>query len=227
MKRICLHILIVGMLAPVTVSAQDAETTVKVSAVWLVENELYCSVVAENLLEDSARETIRGGGTAAVDYTFELYRHRRGWFDSLIESRDLQFRISYDAFELQYRLISPDLRLKTDDFSRVVTQCTSLSEVSFGTMDELRLDQQANYYIVVRVRYQPMSVETIDDLRDWVSGSGREEEQQNSKNRGEGFGSRIARVVMSAAGFGEEELQGESQRFRPSELEIRIPPESE
>ncbi len=215
------------MLAPVAVSAQGEETTVEVPAVWLMENDLLCSVVANNLLDESARETIRDGGTAAVDYTFELYRNRRGWFDSLIESRDLQLRISYDAFERQYRLISPDLRLKTEDFTKVVTQCTSLSEVSFGTMDQLRLDPQATYYIVVRVRYQPMSVETIDDLRDWVSGSGRDEEQRNSKNRGEGFGSRIARVLMSAAGFGEEDLQGESERFRPSELDVRVPPESE
>jgi len=227
--QICLHILITGLLAPVAVSAQgtEIETRVEVSAVWLMENELHCSVVTENILEDNSHETIREGGTAAVDYTFELYRHRRGWFDSLIESRDLQFRISYDAFERQYRLISPDLRLKTEDFTEVVTQCTSLSEVSFGTVDDLRLDRQATYYIVVRVRYQPMSVETIDDLRDWVGGSGRDEEQRNSKNRGEGFGSRVARVLMSAAGFGEEDLQGESVRFRPSELEIRIPPESE
>jgi hypothetical protein len=222
--RICLHILVVGLLAPVVVSAQDAETTVGVDAVWLVENELFCSVVTENLLEENARETIRQGGTAAIDYSFELYRHRRGWFDSLIESQDLQFRIDYDAFERQYRLISPDLRLRTEDFERIVTQCTSLSEVSFGNTDELRLDQQATYYIVVRVRYQPMSVETIGDLRDWVSGSGRNEEQQNRSNRGEGFGSRVARVIMSAAGFGEEDLQGESRRFRPAELEIRIPP---
>jgi len=219
------YILIASLLAPVTVLAQEEETVITVGEVWLEENGLYFSVETVNLLEEDARETIQEGGTAAVDYTFELYRQRKGWFDSLIDSEQLQFRISFDAFERQYRVISPDMRLKTDDFSRVIAQCTDLNTVSFGTTDGSRLDPQGTYYIVVRVRYQPMSVETIDDLRDWVSGSGSNEEQSPTRSRGEGFGSRIARVLMSAAGFGEEDLQGESSRFRPSELETRIPPE--
>ncbi|MFC1628359.1 DUF4390 domain-containing protein [Gemmatimonadota bacterium] len=224
MARISSYILIASLLAQAPVFAQEVETVITVREVWLEENGLYFSVKTDNLLEEGARETIEEGGTAAVDYTFELYRERKGWFDSLIDSEQLQFRISFDAFERQYRVTSPDMRLKTDEFSRVIAQCTDLNSVLFGTTDGSRLDLQGTYYIVVRVRYQPMSVETIDDLRDWVSGSGSNEEQIPTEARGEGFGSRIARVLMSAAGFGEEDLQGKSARFRPSELETRIPP---
>ena len=224
MARTTLYILITCLLAPVTAFAQSGETVVTVGEVWLEENELYFSVETVNLLEESARETIQGGGTAAVDYIFELYRQRKGWFDSLIDSNELQFRISFDAFERQYRVTSLDMRLKTDDFTKVITQCTDLNKVAFGATDGSRLDPQGTYYIVVRIRYQPMSVETIEDLRDWVGGSGRNRDQNARETRGEGFGSRVARVLMSAAGFGEEDLQGESFRFRPSELETRIPP---
>ena len=227
MVRIFSYILIASLLAPVTVFAQEEETAITVGDVWLEANGLYFAVNTVNLLEEGARETIQEGGTAAVDYTFELYRQRKGWFDSLIDSEQLQFRISFDAFERQYRVISPDMRLKTDEFSRVIAQCTDLNTVSFNSTDSSRLDSQATYYIVVRVRYQPMSVETIDDLRDWVGGSGGNEEQNPAESRGEGLGARIARVLMSAAGFGEEDLQGESPRFRPSELETRIPPETD
>ena len=225
MARIYSYILIALLLAPVTVLAQEEETVITVGDVWLEANGVFFAVKTVNLLEEGARETIQEGGTAAVDYTFELYRQRKGWFDSLIDSEQLQFRISFDAFERQYRVISPDMRLKTDEFSRVIAQCTDLNTVSFSSTDGSRLDPQGTYYIVVRVRYQPMSVETIDNLRDWVSGSGGNEEQNPTESRGEGFGARIARVLMSAAGFGEEDLQGESPRFRKSELETRIPPE--
>ncbi|MFC1545231.1 DUF4390 domain-containing protein [Gemmatimonadota bacterium] len=224
MTRTLSYILIASLLAPVTVFAQEGETVITVGAVWLEADELFFSVETVNLLEESARQTIQEGGTAAVDYTYELYRQRKGWFDSLIDSGQLQFRISFDAFERQYRVISPDMRLKTDDFNKVISQCTELNTVSFSNTDRSRLDMQGTYYIVVRVRYQPMSVETINDLREWVGGSGGSEEGNARENRGEGLGARIAQVLMSAAGFGEEDLQGESNRFRPSELEIRIPP---
>ncbi len=86
-----------------------------------------------------------------------------------------------------------------------------------GTFEDLKLDMESTYYIVVRVRYQPMTVETIDDLSDWVRG-GREN-RGSSENRQGGVGSRLARVLMSAAGFGEKDLQGESERFRPADLQ--------
>ncbi|MFC1559044.1 DUF4390 domain-containing protein [Gemmatimonadota bacterium] len=227
MARIVSYILIASLLAPVTVFAQEEETAITVGDVWLEADGLFFAVKTVNLLEEGARETIQEGGTAAVDYTFELYRQRKGWFDSLIDSEQLQFRISFDAFERQYRVISPDMRLKTDEFARVIAQCTDLNTVSFSSTDGSRLDPQATYYIVVRVRYQPMSVETIEDLRDWVGGSGDNEVQNPTESRGKGLGARIAQVLMSAAGFGEEDLQGESPRFRSSELETRIPPETD
>ncbi len=40
-------------------------------------------------------------------------------------------------------------------------------------------------------------------------------------NSSTGIGTRIARALMSAAGYGEEELQGESERFRPRDLPER------
>lgn len=188
-----------------------------VGEVWREEDDLLFSVQTLNLLDDEARRTIDEGGTTALDYTFELYRKRRGWFDAFVIGTTLEFRVTYDAFERKYRVFSPDTRLKTDDFQQVIEQCAELGRVSMGTFEDLKLDMESTYYIVVRVRYQPMTVETIDDLSDWVRG-GREN-RESSETRQGGVGSRLARVLMSAAGFGEKDLQGESPHFRPADLQ--------
>lgn len=217
------HRLIVILLAfsitPAAVQAQEEEPEpeVVVGGVWREEDDLIFAVETSNLLDDEARRTIDEGGTTALDYTFELYRVRRGWFDAFITGKTFEFRVTYDTFEQEYRVFSPDTQLKTDNFQQVKEYCTELGRVSMGTFDDLRLDTEGTYYIVVRVRYQPMTVETIDDLSDWVRG-GRENRESTENRRG-GVGSRLARVLMSAAGFGEQDLQGESDHFQPVDLQ--------
>lgn len=211
------------LIAPAAVFAQEIQQAVTIDEVWLEEGELRFSVETSGLFDAEAERTIRQGGTAALDYAFELYRQRKGWFDTLVKKIEiLPFRVGYDSFERQFRVESTEIRIKTDDFQKVVEPCTRLSSQTWGPLDELKLDDRATYYIVVRARYQPMAVETIDELREWVSGSGNQQTgQDSSRRRGEGVGSRIARVLMSAAGFGEEELRGESATFKLADLPVR------
>jgi len=204
--------------------AGAAEPSLAVGEIWRSDDGLHFAVETAGLFDAETRRTIEQGGTAALDFFFELYRERRGWFDSRVYTLEvLPFRVTFDSFERQYRVLSTDIRLRTDDFDQVVEQCTHQADVFMGTLDDLRLDPEATYYIVARARYQPMAVETIDEIRTWVGGSGDRDQQQDRRrdDRGAGVGSRLARVLMSAAGFGEQELSGESRRFRPADLPER------
>jgi hypothetical protein len=219
--RLGAFIIAVGLI-PSAVTGQEADPSVTVGEVYRQEGELRFSIETTGLFDAEAQRTIRQGGTAAIDYTVELYRRRAGWFDSHISTLPIPFRVSFDTFDRKYRLLGSDIRLKTESFDEIVTQCTMLEGVLMGSMDELGLDMNATYYFVVRVSYQPMSVETIDELRNWMSKPGDQaaaREQGGSSSTG--VGTRIARALMSAAGYGEEELQGESERFRPVDLPER------
>lgn len=200
-----------------SVSAQTSATpTVVVDEVWQQQGQLQMALTARNLLDDQARRTVEQGGTSAIDYTIEIYRYRTGWFHSLIRSLRLSFRLGYDAFDRTYRLMGEDIRLRSDRFEEVAAQCTRLAEISLGTFEELGLDVQATYYISVRLKYQPVTTETLDELRSWLGDSG--DREPPPVQQGQGLGVRLARLLMNAAGLGERELTGESIRFRPGEL---------
>ncbi len=194
---------------------------VTVPDVWRQDGELFCSVSVTDVLDQQARATIEQGGTSALDYTVELYRQRSGWFDALVTSRTLPFRISFDAFERKYRLLSDDIRIKSEDFQTVADQCTRLAGVSLGLLEELGLEPDGRYYIVVRGRYQPVATETLEELRSWLGGPGGDQQREQQREQGGGIGSRLARTLMNAAGFGERQLEGESTRFLPAELPER------
>ncbi len=216
-KRLSAFLLVMAVVAPRPAIAQDQDPNVAVGEVWIESDELRASIASDGIFNEQAHTTIREGGTSALDYTVELYRRRSGWFDSLIETRTFSFRVTYDSFEGKYRLFSEDVRLKSDDFQRVVDQCTRLPNISFGKLDELNLDMNKEYYIVVRAHYQPMSVETLDELRSWMGDEGAPQREE----QGRSLGARIAQALMNAAGFGERDLSGGSPRFRPADLPVR------
>jgi len=215
-------LVIAALLLPAAASGQEADPAVEIGEVWRQEGELRFSISATGLFDEEAQRTIRQGGTAAIDYTVELYRRRAGWFDTQVHTIEIPFRVNFDAFDRNYRLLGTDIRLKSDSFDEVVEQCTELDGVVMGSIEGMGLDMNATYYLIVRAKYQPMTVETIDELRDWMS---RPEGQPNSQGQSgrtsSGVGTRIARALMSAVGYGEEELQGESGRFRPVDLPER------
>lgn len=219
--RLCVIVIAVWLI-PSAVSGQEADPSISVGEVYRQEGELRFSIETRGLFDAEAQRTIRQGGTAAIDYTVELYRRRSGWFDTHVFTLLIPYRVSFDAFDRKYRLLGSDIRLKSESFDEVVTQCTRLEGVLIGSMDELGLDMNATYYLVVRVSYQPMTLDTIDELRNWMSKSGdRTAAIEQRGNSSTGIGTRIARALMSAAGYGEEELQGESERFRPRDLPER------
>jgi len=218
-RRLLIHILTVALL-PSWVAAQGAEPSVVVDDVWVQNDELHVSLAATGILDEAARETIEQGGTSAVFYTVTLYRHRSGWFDSVVdEPITIPFQVTYEPFERRYRMVGLDMRLKTEHFDEVVGQCTRLADVVLGNMAELRLDPDARYYVVIDARYEPMTVETFEELRTWMDSDNPADEQGRTRQRS--MGSRIAQALMSAAGFGERELRGQSDTFRPSELPRR------
>jgi len=202
--------------------AEPVEAVLSIADIWIEENGLHFTAGVEGLFDSEVRTMIEQGGTTALDFSFELFRERRNWFDARVHTLEiLPFRITYDSFAREYLVLSTDIRLRTDNFDEAVEQCTRLADVFVGTLADLRLDDEDTYYFVARVRFQPMAVETIDGIRNWVGGSQDRVQREERQQEGGGVGARLARVLMSAAGFGERELEGESRHFRPADLPER------
>lgn len=193
-----------------------AEPVLVVGEMWRQAGELRADLTAEGLFGEQAQRDLEQGGVSMLVYQVEVYRKRSGWFDSLIETSELVYRVSYDSFERRYRMQGDDIGVKSESFQEVVGLCTRLKGVTVCPL--AKLDPDAEYYLAVRCAFQPMSMESLDELRNWMEGGEPPREQQQ---RRQGVGSRLARMLMSAAGFGEKQLQGTGPAFRPNNLPER------
>jgi len=211
--------LILAVLFPAVALAQPVEPSVGIGDIWLHEGELHVSILCEGILDEEARQTIDQGSTAEIVYTVELIRKRSGWFDSSVgEPTIIPFQIGFEPYERKYRMLGEDILVKDEDFQRVSAQVMNIADINLGSLADLRVDMNANYYVEVTVQFQPVTMETLDDLRSWM---GTEQTGAEGRQSGRGVGSRIAQALMNAAGFGERQLRGASDVFRPSQLPER------
>lgn len=208
-------ILATALAAPVQ-TGQVVEPVLVVGEMWRQAGEVRVDLDAEGLFGDQARRDLEQGGVSMLVYQLEVYRKRSGWFDSLVETSELVYRVSYDSFERRYRMQGDDIGVKSESFQEVVGLCTRLKGIQVCSLE--RLDREAEYYLVIRCAFQPMSLESLDELRTWVEGG---EPPREREERRQGVGSRLARMLMSAAGFGEKQLQGTGPTFRPNDLPER------
>jgi hypothetical protein len=190
---------------------------VVVSDVWRHEGEVRASVRIEGVFDEQARRNLEQGGVSLLGYQIEVFRKRTGWFDNQVGSViNIPLRLSYDTFERRFRLQGIDILVKSESFDEIVIQCTGLNDVTICPV--AGLDPDASYYLIVKCVFQPMAMESLDELRTWMSGT---ESGSGDEGHRQGVGARLAQMLMSAAGLGQKQLQGTSAAFRPRDLTER------
>jgi hypothetical protein len=206
-------ILAVALSAP-TQARPAVSPAVKVSEVWRHEGEVRATLRVEGIFDEQARRNLEQGGVSLLGYQIEVFRKRAGWFDNQIGTEvNIPFRLSFDTFERRFRLQGTDIGVKSESFEEIVNQCTNLSGVTICPLDGL--DPDASYYLTVKCAFQPMAMESLEELRAWMGGGESGAQDQGQR---QGIGARLAQMLMSAAGLGQKQLQGTSDTFRPRDL---------
>ena len=209
-------LLTVALSAP-TQAQPAVSPAVVVSEVWRHEGEVRAALRVEGVFNEQARRNLEQGGVSLLVYQIEVFRKRTGWFDNQVGSVvNLSFRLSYDIFERRFRMQGIDIGVKSESFDEIVVQCTGLNDVTICKVADL--DPDAGYYLIVKCAFQPMAMESLDELRTWMGGT--ESGSQDERPR-PGIGARLAQMLMSAAGLGQKQLQGTSATFRPRDLTER------
>lgn len=161
------------------------------------------------VLDARVGESLARGMPATLVLHAELWRDRRGWFDRLEHSTDAVVRIRYEVWSDSYlieRMGADPIVVGSVDSVATVLERPWL--VAAGRVGQLALD--ARYYVVLTATLRPLTVEDLQEVEGWLSGS--------AGGRG-GFGvvAEIPRTIFdtvrSVAGFGDQKARAISARF--------------
>ncbi|MFC1726034.1 DUF4390 domain-containing protein [candidate division KSB1 bacterium] len=204
LKKHKILFLLIVFLITVNLPAQDE--TLVVNGFEIEENILSVSFRFDSLFSPDLVEGLERGLTVSIKYEIELWQDRAGWFDKFIFLKDTWFRVLYNRWQKKYILSSEGERRSTGSFDRVKEICTKVEKFHLRNINELK--ENTKYYILLKCVLEPMSIENIEEMSNWLRGKPRGEEQKK------GVTTKIIELVTNVTGLGDQYVSIKSGFFK-------------
>jgi hypothetical protein len=157
-----------------------ADISVKVIENGILDKNLVMQFQAEEVFTEKVIKFLTRGFTVKIEYTIELWRSRKWWFDRLDTQHSVRYQIDFEPLEKRYTcLISEQGKAIT---SKLEQQLANI--IQYATRPELpltigpvaELDRESNYYYNIIISVATLTAENINDLRRWIKFGEKEKE---------------------------------------------------
>jgi hypothetical protein len=183
----------------------------------LVDNYLVVDFHADSLLNHHLLNGMRRGLTSSAQFRVQLWQKRRRWFGSnLLTERRYEIKSTYDTWEQKYVLITAEERRLTSAMDFVRRQWerhrVALAEVS-------RLDSLHRYFVAIELQVEPVSKESLNEIRGWLAGEIKTVTQRDSADaagdkKRKDVPDRLLDLIINLTGFGKRVISVKSGMFR-------------
>jgi hypothetical protein len=181
----------------------------------LNSEDLSFDLVLEGAFGDRQEDELRDGFATNMTYTVELWRERGFWFDKLELTRTLTMKVTYDLWAEHYVVqFRRDRLARFDTIEEVEDAACRLERLNL--IDANKLDPDEEYYIAVRARLRPLTMEELGELEDWLSGD------VPSGGRGGGIlsiPSYLMRMLLDTTGVSDRSALAKSEIFTVEEYD--------
>ncbi len=199
--------LIFGLsLCPESILAADPQVMIDSLAVH--DEQLYISYHVSELIDGKTVTGLEKGFTSMALHRMYVWR-RKGLISQQIAETAYPVRLSYDRWQQKYLLESKDETRWTRSVAHVQRFCSQLTDVFVCPTTNLTTD--AVYYLSIQVTLQPVSEETYEELRTWLSRSHVKTDSTRSANRPKG---QFFSLLLNLLGFGDRFYTAKSHDFR-------------
>jgi hypothetical protein len=178
------------------------------------DGKLRMHFAVSDLFNREVFETLQKGMSAAVEYHVRLWKEQDNWADQLMSDDICRMKIAYDSWEKRYIVTLRDGSMKLVNEDGVWEHCARLN--GYPLIDVEKLEEPRRYRIEVKVTFQPMSIENVQDIKHWLSGkpdgvaSNPKKESKPSLKRARDW---LLGLVVNASGFGDRVIMAESLPF--------------
>ncbi len=173
-----------------------------------IHNDELCISYRSQLLDDRAITGLQNGFTSVALHQIFLWK-RKGVFSKQVLERTYAVRLSFDRWDGKYLLESEQESRRTGSMVNLKRGCSDLAD--FPLCQSKELDEQAEYYISVNVTLQPVSAETYQELRSWLS---RNRSSADSSKSGKPSRGQFFSLFLNVLGFGDRFYTAKSEYFK-------------
>lgn len=157
------------------------------------------------------------GMTSAARFRVQLWRKRGLFLNSLVAERDYDIKTTFDPWEQQFIVKTWEERRLTKSRAYVREQWERHRNAL--RVDSTQLHPKHRYYVVIEVRFEPVSRESLQEVRGWLAGEmkgrGRRDSTAATEPRkARGLQDRMLNFVVDITGLGEQVLSLKTRMFR-------------
>ncbi|MGH7491533.1 MAG: DUF4390 domain-containing protein [bacterium] len=206
--------------AALTTIATAQDLTLEIDALRMEAGHLRIDFHADSLLTVRLLANMRRGVTSATRFRVQLWRKRSWLLSGVVAERAFEIKATFDPWEQQFLLQTPDERRLTRSLDYVKDRWQQHRGLSLA--DSSQLHPKHRYYVVVEASLEPVSRESLQEIRGWLAGEMKSITKRDSANASppdgnRDFQDRVLDTVLDLTGLGEKAVSIRSEFFRVHE----------
>ena len=210
--------LIIALLPLLILAAvHGAEREITIDSLVISGDRLLLGYHIENLMNDKIIEGLQRGFTSEIVHHIQVWRSKK-LFSQIACEKFYSIKVFYDNWEGKFAIATESENRLTSNVETLRRICSAIENLSLA--DTTSIEKNSKYYLTIQTTFQPISNESYQELRNWVSGQSQAEAPVRSKPAKRG---RIFAVLLDLMGFGDKVVSFKSGNFilrHPSRIEF-------
>jgi len=221
LRAICTLILVVLPLLGASSRAQEPQLVL--DTLRVETSRLLVDFHVDSLLTAPIWTGMQRGITSVARIRVQLWRKRGLLLNSLVTEREFEIKTAFDPWEQQFVVQTWEERRLTK--AREYVQQQWEQHRNWLLADSTKLNVKHRYYVVIELHFEPVSRESLREVRGWLAGemkalgrrdSTKVEEPQKSR----GLQDRMLNFIVDLTGLGEQVTSLKSGIFRVVEGKV-------
>lgn len=189
-----------------------------------VRNDSLCFSFHETGgLDESLLKGVMRGTTVIIEYQVQLLDSRPVWSDRLVAEKRMRMKIHYDRWEQRFVLTRHNHDPELMDLESLHKSCSEFSD--YALWPQTILEEEKQYIFLLRMVIQPMSMENLAEIRQWLEGEMDElnpKALKQTRSIGKQTGDWLLQLFVNVSGFGDRVIQVKSHPFHRTDDEIHF-----
>ena len=147
---------------------------------------------------------------ASIVIEIDLWRRKSTWWDKLVSSYTIEYRMYHDPLTREYVLLGLGQTRTFSDDKQLSAFLSEPRQAILGLAENFSLDK--TYYVTVHVLVEPFNPSDLDRVDAWLKGD-------VTQGRGGGIlgiPKALSGILMDFSGLGDHSAMGRSEPFVPN-----------
>lgn len=198
--------------------AAAQEIRLVIDSLRFKENHLVLDFHVDSLLTSHLLYGMQRGLTSSAQFRVQLWRKRRHWFGSILETeRQYEIKSTYEPWEQKYVLITAGERRLTSALDLMRRRWEQHHDVALT--ETKALDHRRRYFVTIELLFEPVSKESLNEIRGWLAGGGGKTAATSDSTAAaaakgdENIPDRLLNLLINLTGFGKQVITAQTAIF--------------